>query len=110
MSKYYQENFESYLESYKEEVNAQAELMNIIDTAVIRRGLPPVGRTKELFSMMETIRYDADSRYRKKNNIVEDGYDAFTYLKKDDLLNEMRSILREEVANFFSQDKSNDWT
>ena len=59
---------------------------------------------------METIRYDADSRYKKKNNIVEDGYDAFTYLKKDDLLNEMRSILREEVANFFSQDKSNDWT
>jgi hypothetical protein len=26
------------------------------------------------------------------------------------MLTEMRNILREEVANFFSQDKSNDWT
>jgi hypothetical protein len=26
------------------------------------------------------------------------------------MLNEMRNILREEVAAFFSRDKANDWT
>jgi hypothetical protein len=108
MSKYYQENFESYLESYKKEVKANVELMKILDDEIICAELPPVSKTKELFEVMETIKYDTDSRYKKKNNIVESDFDYITYFKKEDMLTEMRNILREEVALFFSQNKTNE--
>ena len=46
--------------------------------------------------------------HKKKNNIVENDFDYITYFKKEDMLTEMRSILREEVALFFNQNKAND--
>ena len=110
MSKYYQENFESYLESYKEEVKVQVELMKIFDDEIVCGELPPVSKTKELFEIMETIKYDTDSRYKKKNAIPDTHYNLFAELEKDEFFSEMRNILREEVALFFSQNKANDWT
>jgi len=108
MSKYYQENFESYFESYKEEVKVQVELMKILDDEIVCGELPPVSKTKELFEIMETIKYDADSRYKKKNNIPDTHYAFLAELEKDEILVEMRNILREEVALFFNQSKAND--
>lgn len=102
MSKYYQQDFEGFLESFKEEVAAQVAMMEILDEEIICNNLPPVGRTKELFRMIDTIGYAADHRYKKKNNIVENDFDYVTYFKKEDMLNEMRNILREEVTNYFS--------
>jgi hypothetical protein len=108
MSKYYQQDAESYIESFKEEVAAQVAFMKILDEEVVSRGLPPVGKTKELFDMVESIGYAADSRHKAKNGIVENDYDYVTYFKKEEILAGMRSILREEVANFFNQSKSNE--
>ena len=102
MSKYYQQDFEGFLESFKEEVAAQVAMMKILDGEIICNNLPPVGRTKELFRMVDTIGYAADHRYKKKNNIVENDFDYVTYFKKEDMLTEMRNILREEVTNYFS--------
>jgi len=102
MSKYYQQDFEGFLESFKEEVAAQVAMMKILDGEIICNNLPPVGRTKELFRMIDTIGYAADHRYKKKNNIVENDFDYGTYFKKEDMLTEMRNILREEVTNYFS--------
>ena len=110
MSKYYQQDFDGFLESFKEEVDAQLAMMKILDEQIIYKDLPPVGRTRDLFRMIDTIGYAADHRYKKKNNIVENDFDYVTYFKKEDMLNEMRNILREEVAAFFSRDKANDWT
>jgi len=106
---YYQQNFESYLESFKEEVAAQVTLMKILDDEIVFKGLPPVGRTKELFSMVESLGYASDHRYKKKNNIADDTYNYFTYLKKEDMLDDMRNILKEEVAIAFNQGKSDEW-
>lgn len=108
MSKHYQENFESYLESYKEEVKAQIEFMKILDDEIIYGELPPISKSKELFSIVENIRYAVDCRYEKKHNIVDEDDKLFPYFRKDDMLNEMRTMLREEVALFFNKDKSND--
>jgi hypothetical protein len=102
MSKYYQQDFEGFLESFKEEVAAQVAMMKILDGEIICNNLPPVGRSKELFRMVDTLGYAADFRYKKKNNIVENDFDYVTYFKKEDMLNEMRNILREEVTNYFS--------
>ena len=106
MSKYYQEN----LESYKDEVFAQVLLMKTLDDEIVCAELPPVSKTKELFDMMETIKYDADSRYKKKNDIPDTHYGFLDEIKKDEILVEMRNILKEEVALFFNQNKANDWT
>jgi hypothetical protein len=108
MSKYYQQDFEGFLESFKEEVAAQVVMMKILDEEITCNDLPPVGRSKELFRMLDTICYAADHRYKKKNNIVENDFDYITYFKKEDMLTEMRNILREEVALFFSQSKANE--
>jgi hypothetical protein len=107
MSKHYQQDAESYLESFKEEVAAQVALMNILDECIVGKGLPPVGKSSELFSMVESIGYAADSRHKIKNNIVENDYNYVTYFKKDDMLTEMRNILKEEVALFFSRYNTN---
>lgn len=106
MSKYYQQDFEGFLESFKEEVAIQVALMKILDDEIVCNNLPPVGRTKELFRMLDTIGYAADFRYKKKNNIIENDFDYVTYFKKEDMLTEMRNILREEVATFFNQKKA----
>jgi len=108
MSKYYQQDFEGFLESFKEEVDAQVVMMKILDEEIVCNNLPPVGRSKELFRMLDAICYAADHRYKKKNNIVENDFDYVTYFKKEDMLTEMRNILREEVATFFSQKKADD--
>jgi len=108
MSKYYLENLESYIESFKEEVTVQVAFMKILDEEIVGKGLPPVGKTSELFSMVESIGYAADARHKLKNNIVESDYDYVSYFKKDDMLTEMRSMLREEVARFFDQGKTNE--
>ena len=112
MSKYYQQDFEGFLESFKEEVDAQVAMMKILDEQIIYKDLPPVGTTKGLFRMIDTIGYAADHRYKKKNNIVENDFDYVTYFKKEDMLSEMRNILREEVTNYFSHVAAiaNDWT
>lgn len=108
MSKYYQQDAESYIESFKEEVAIQVAFMKILDEEIVGKGLPPVGKTSELFSMVESIGYAADSRHKLKNNIVEGDYDYVTYFKKEEMLTDMRNILREEVAKFFDLSKPNE--
>jgi hypothetical protein len=108
MSKYHQQDLKGFLEAYQEEVDAQVKLLKILDNEIICADLPPVGRTRDLFRILETIKYDADARYKKKNSIVENDFDYVTYFKKEDMLTEMRSILREEVSMFFSQNKANE--
>ena len=45
MSKYYQQDFEGFLESFKEEVDAQVAMMKILDEQIIYKDLPPAGRS-----------------------------------------------------------------
>ena len=108
MSKFYQADFKPYLESFKEEVTAQVAFMKVLDEAIVDAGLPPVGKTSELFNMLEYISYSVDSRHKLKNNIVEGDYDYITYFKKEEILADMRNILKEEIANSFNQDKPNE--
>jgi hypothetical protein len=76
--------------------------MKILDDEIVCAELPPVSKTKELFEIMETIKYDTDSRYKKNNDIPDTHYGFLDELKKDEILSEMRNILREEVNNYFS--------
>ena len=109
MNYYHLDNPDSYYKSFDEEVKHFAKLMSTLDRALIHSNLPPVGKTKDLFDMVETMLYLVEKRYKKDNAIVEEESDYFTYLKSDellkknDLLESMKSVLQEEVTRYFDQ-------
>lgn len=99
MTEYYIENFESYSELFKENAGYIAELMKILDDEIISMGLPPVGRTKELFRMTLDLLYHVDKSYEKKHGIEAEGFKVTTYMSEKDVIGAMQSALREELAN-----------
>ena len=109
MNYYHLDNPDSYYKSFDEEVKHFAKLMSTLDRALIHSNLPPVGKTKDLFDMVDAMLYSVEKRYKKDNAIVEEENDYFTYLKgdellkKNDLLESMKSVLQEEVTRYFDQ-------
>jgi len=103
MSTYHLDNPDSYYECYQEEIEHVTKLMVALDRALIHSNLPPVGKTKELFDMVDNMAYDVEKRYKKKNGIDNDDVDSFSYFKKDDLMDSMRTVLQEEVTRYFDQ-------
>ena len=105
MNFYHVDNPDSYYECYEEEVAHVTKLMAALDRALIHSNLPPVGKTKELFDMVDAMMYAVENRYKKKND-VPDKYDEgnyVTYFKKDELVNSMKTMLQEEVTRYFDQ-------
>jgi hypothetical protein len=109
MNYYHLDNPDSYYECFDKEVKHFAKLMSTLDNALIHSNLPPVGKTKDLFDMVETMLYSVEKRYKKDNAIVEEESDYFTYLKgdeilkKNDLVESMKTVLQEEVTRYFDQ-------
>jgi hypothetical protein len=109
MNYYHLDNPDAYYECFDEEVKHYAKLMSTLDSALIHSNLPPVGKTKDLFDMVDAMFYAVEKRYKKNNAIVEEEGDCFTYLKSDellkknDLLESMKTILQEEVTRYFDQ-------
>lgn len=103
-SEYYMENFESYSELFKNHVIHVSELMKIMDDEIISMGLPPVGRTKDLFRMLFDLMYHVDKCYEKAHNIEdEDRYSLTTYMSKGDVLDAMRSTFKDEFARYMDE-------
>jgi len=95
---FYTENFESYVELFKEHSGYMAELMKILDDEIVSMGLPPVGRTKELFRMTLDLLYHVDEAYKKKHDITEPDYKVTTYMSEKDVIRAMREAVKEELA------------
>ena len=102
MNAYLFENPDSYYECYKEQVEHVTKMMVILDGTIIQSNLPPVGKTKDLFDMVNAMLYAVEKRYKKKNGIAEDD-DDFVYFGKDDMLASMKTLLQEEVTRYFDQ-------
>ena len=100
MAEYYTENFESYSEIFKEHAIALAELMKIMDDEIISMGLPPVGRTKDLFRMVLDVTFAADRAYKAKHKIEEPDFNVAAFLGKDEILSSMRTALNEEFTRY----------
>ena len=81
--------------------------MAMLDRTIIHSNLPPVGKTKDLFDMVDAMLYAVERRYKKKNLIVEEDDGCFTYLKKAELIDSMKTVLQEEVARHFAQGSDN---
>jgi hypothetical protein len=74
-----------------------------MDDAVIGAGLPPVGRSRELFKMVLDLSYQVDRAYKKKHNIQESDFIVSTYMTKDELKADMRNIFVEEFHRYIDE-------
>lgn len=97
---YYYKDFESYSEIFKEHALNIAELMKILNDEFNSRGLPPVEKTRELFRMTIDILYHVDNAYREQHNIDSGSLFSPNFVSKDDMLDSMRSLLKEELDRF----------
>lgn len=100
MVEYYFENFDSYSEIFSEHALHVAELMKRLDDEIISMGLPPVGRTKDLFRMVLDLNYHVDQTYKQRHNLGEPEFKLTTYMSKDDVISEMRNLLKEELTRY----------
>ena len=98
------EEFSAYSEVFSKEALITAELMRITlekfqnELMVAELRCPSI---KELYDIVNELTYSADRVYKKKKGI--DDYPLFMspYISKDDVFAEMRTLLREEVQNYF---------
>ena len=101
MVEYYYKDFESYSEIFLQHAKGMSKLMQILDEEIVNKGLPPVGRSKELFRMVQAITYHVNSAYKEKFDIEEDNEIRFTtYMSQDEILNVVKNTLKEEFNRF----------
>jgi hypothetical protein len=107
MNYYHLDNPDVYYECFDEEVEHYVKLMSKLDDAIIMANLSLPGKSKDLFDMVDAMIYSVERRYKKKNLIVEEDDGCFTYLKKEELIDSMKTVLQEEVARHFAQGSDN---
>jgi hypothetical protein len=100
LPEYYMQNAESYVELFKAHAENLSVLMRTMDDAIINAGLPPVGRSRELFKMVLDLSYQVDRSYKKKHDIKENDLILSTYMTKDELKADMRNIFVEEFHRY----------
>ena len=104
MNYYHLDNPDAYYECFDKEVKHFAKLMSTLDNALIHSNLPPVGKTKDLFDMVETMLYSVEKRYKKEHNLEEEDNGLFfSSTTEDRLINSMKTVLQEEVTRYFDQ-------
>ena len=94
------QNAKSYVELFKAHAENLSVLMRTMDDAIINAGLPPVGRSRELFKMVLDLSYQVDRAYKKKHDIKENDLILSTYMTKDELKADMRNIFVEEFHRY----------
>jgi hypothetical protein len=100
LPEYYMQNAKSYVELFKAHAENLSVLMRTMDDAIINAGLPPVGRSRELFKMVLDLSYQVDRAYKKKHDIKENDLILSTYMTKDELKADMRNIFVEEFHRY----------
>ena len=99
MTEFYVENFKSYSEIFKKHASSIAELMEILENAIVFRGTPPVGRTEKLFRMTLDLLYHVDQSYKKKYEIDEPEFKLTTYMSEEDVIGALRTAIKEELID-----------
>jgi hypothetical protein len=101
MREYFHKDFDNYLPLFKEHAIYFAELMKVLDDEFISMGLPPVGRTRELFKMASDLIYPVDESYREKFAPgVESDHMFTSFIGRDEIISSMRTLLQEELARY----------
>lgn len=100
---YYMSDPEAYSVLFASHAEKLANLMKIMDDCVISTGLPPVGRSKELFRMVMDMSYQVDRAYKKANGIQDPEYVVSLSTSREKMQEDMRTIFTEEFDKYLSK-------
>lgn len=101
MSEYRSEDFETYARCFSTEVFRVVELMRIFDEKLqVELNMHSV-RPKDLFRMVMDLSYDVDRAYKKEKNIGDEPFNITTFISKDELSSQLRTLLRDELQRYF---------
>lgn len=100
------EDFSTYSRIFSKEALIAAELMRI--TLEKFRNEPLVDElrcqsVKELYEIAYDIGHFADRAYKKEKGIDDRAFFMDPYISKEDVFAEMRTLLRDEVQNYFGE-------
>lgn len=107
MSEYKSEDFETYVKCFSVEATRMVELMRIFDEKLQSELNMHSVRPKDLFRMVMDLSYDTDRAYKKEKNIEDEPFNITTYISKDELSSQLRTLLRDELQRYFNAVDSN---
>jgi len=98
MAEFYYKDYDDYFEIFTEHSKKIAEMMSQMNYQITEFGLQPVP-SHRLFRMTMEMIYQVDQTYKAQKN-VPDKYDILAFPTSDELLNSMRSLLKEELDRY----------
>jgi len=106
MAEFYYTDYDGYFPVFSKHAQRVAEMMSHLNFQIVECDLAPVA-SHELFRMTLDLLYYVDNSY-KKDNKIPDKYDVLAFSSSDEMLNSMRSILKEELDRYLgSSDATN---
>lgn len=102
-TEYYFTDFPNYSLLFKGHSIHIAELMKILDDEIINLGLPPVGKSRDLFQMAMDLSYHVDQSYEDKFSIKNDSPGYSRYLDDERIADSVRTVFREEFNRFMEK-------
>ncbi len=107
MAEFYYVDYDGYFPVFSKHGQRIAEMMSHLNYQIsFEYGMAPVA-SHELFRMTLDLLYYVDNSY-KKDNKIPDKYDVLAFPTSDELLDSMRSLLKEELDRYLgSSDAAN---
>ena len=107
MAEFYYVDYDGYFPVFSKHAQRIAEMMSHLNYQIsVEYGMAQVA-SHELFRMTLDMLYYVDNSY-KKDNKIPDKYDVLAFPTSDELLDSMRSLLKEELDRYLgSSDAAN---
>jgi len=105
MSEYKSEDFETYARCFSVEAARMVELMRILDEKLqieLEMQTMQCMCPKDLFRMVMELGYDTERAYKKEKNIEDEPFNITTFISKDELSSQLRTLLRDELQRYFN--------
>lgn len=94
------QDFEAYSKLFREHSLRTVALMKVIDEHLVTELEMTSVRPKDLFRMVQDLTFEVDRSYKKEKNIQDEPCMLTTYFSKDDVLSEMRTLLKEQFQHY----------
>lgn len=105
-AEFYYKDYDGYFPTFSKHANRIAEMMSHLNYQITEFDLAPVP-SQELFRMTLDLLYYVDQSYKADRNLP-DKYEVLSFNTKDEMLDSMRSLLKEELDRYLgSSDATN---
>jgi len=105
-AEFYYRDYDTYFPTFSKHSSRIAEMMSHLNHQITELDLAPVP-SQELFRMTLDLLYYVDQSY-KADHSIPDQYEVLSFRTKDEMLDSMRSLLKEELDRYLgSSDAAN---